>query len=164
MTDGTAIERPVLWGDVGSPAPFSPTTGGGSKVDVPSRGKQGSRLGGKFEDLDDAFAEQATLTESLGASDPQLVVVFEAVDERVDLARVADSRASKSLPRSNVTMTPTRTFPVRPSIRIYLSTAVSMRYASTSSRRPIFWVSGDCGNKPVALTRATRRCVTSSVI
>lgn len=90
MTDGTAIERPVLWGDVGSPTPYSPTTGGGSKVDVPSRGKQGSRLGSKFDDLDDAFAEQATLTQSLGASDPQLVVVFEAVDERVDLTRVAE--------------------------------------------------------------------------
>jgi hypothetical protein len=90
LSDGVATERPVLWGQVGPAVPFSPTTGGGSKVDLPSRGNQGTRLGGRFQDLDDAFAEQATLTQSLGASDPQLVVVFEAVDERVDLTRVAE--------------------------------------------------------------------------
>ncbi len=90
MADGAAGERPVLWGELGPAMPFSPTIGGSSKVDLPSRGAQGSRLGARFQDLDDAFAEQATLTLSLGASDPQLVVVFEAVDERVDLGRVAD--------------------------------------------------------------------------
>lgn len=90
MTDGVAGARPVLWGEVGPVAPFSPTTRGSSKVDLPSRGRQGTRLSGRFQDLDDAFAEQATLTQSLGASDPQLVVVFEAVDERVDLTRVAE--------------------------------------------------------------------------
>ena len=89
MTDGGAIERPVLWGQVSPSAPYSPTTGGGSKVNLPSRGSQGTRLGRRFKDLDDAFAEQATLTQSLGSSDPQLVVVFEAVDERVDLTGVA---------------------------------------------------------------------------
>ena len=85
MTDGAAIERPVLWSEVGQPTPYAPTARGSSKVDLPTRGAQGTRLGDRFNDLDDAFAEQATLTQSLGASDPQLVVVFEAVDERVDL-------------------------------------------------------------------------------
>lgn len=90
MADGAASERPVLWGEVGRTMPFSPTSGGRPKVDLPTRSRQGSRLGSRFQDLDDAFAEQATLTLSLGASDPQLVVVFEAVDERVDLSRVAE--------------------------------------------------------------------------
>ena len=89
MTDGAAIERPVLWSEAGQPTPYAPTARGSSKVDLPSRGTQGTRLGDRFKNLDDAFAEQATLTQSLGASDPQLVVVFEAVDERVDLTRVA---------------------------------------------------------------------------
>jgi hypothetical protein len=39
--------------------------------------------------LDAAFDEQIELMQSLGASDPQLVVVLEAVDERIDLAAVA---------------------------------------------------------------------------
>jgi len=91
MADGFAAERPVLWGDVRSPVPYAPTTRGGSKVvDVPSRSAQGARLGGRFTDIEDAFSEQAILTRSLGASDPQLVVVFEAIDERADLARVAE--------------------------------------------------------------------------
>lgn len=90
MTDGAAVERPVLWGQIGAATPFSPSARGSSKVNLPSRSRQGTRLGGRFQDLDGAFAEQATLTQSLGASDPQLVVVFEAVDERVDLTRVAE--------------------------------------------------------------------------
>lgn len=89
MTDGTAIERPVLWGPVGPPVTFAPNNRGGSKVNLPSTADQGQRLGGRFTDLDNAFDEQATLTASLGASDPQLVIVFEALDEREDLSGVA---------------------------------------------------------------------------
>lgn len=89
MANGDSHERPVLWGHVRRPVPYNPINRGGSKVNLPSRSSQGSRLGGRFEDIEDAFSEQITLTQSLGASDPQLVVVFEAVDERADLARVA---------------------------------------------------------------------------
>lgn len=89
MTDNAAIERPVLWGQVGPPTPFSRPARANPKVDLPSRGRQGNRLGSRFDDLDDAFTEQAALTQSLGASDPQLVVVFEAIDERADLEAVA---------------------------------------------------------------------------
>jgi hypothetical protein len=89
MANGDSHERPVLWGHVRRPVPYNPINRGGSKVNLPSRSSQGSRLGGRFEDIEDAFSEQITLTQSLGASDPQLVVVFEAIDERADLARVA---------------------------------------------------------------------------
>lgn len=89
MADETNAERPLLWGTIGPPITFSPHNGGGSKVDLPSIARQGERLASRFADLDNAFNEQATLTASLGASDPQLVVVFEAIDERVDLSAVA---------------------------------------------------------------------------
>lgn len=89
MTDGSASERPVLWGQVGPPIVFTPNTGGGAKVNLPSTAAQGRRLGSRFTDLDNAFNEQAMLTQSLGASEPQLVVVFEAIDEREDLSGVA---------------------------------------------------------------------------
>lgn len=92
MSDGTSIDRPVLWGEIGPPTTFVPQGGGSRKVDVPSTGRQGQRLAGRFTDLDNALDEQATLTTSLGASDPQLVIVFEAIDEREDLSGVA-SRA-----------------------------------------------------------------------
>lgn len=89
MVDESALERPVLWGPVGPPVTFSPNNRGGSKVDLPSPARQGQRLESRFTDLVNAFDEQATLTASLGASDPQLVVVFEAIDEREDLSGVA---------------------------------------------------------------------------
>ncbi|MDJ0396211.1 hypothetical protein QMK17_23155 [Rhodococcus sp. G-MC3] len=84
------VQRPVLWGEVRPPIEYKPTTSGGAKVDAPSYGEQGSRLGSRFDDIDNAFSEQATLMQSLGASDPQLVIVFEAVDEQADLTRVAE--------------------------------------------------------------------------
>lgn len=89
MVNETSSERPLLWGVVGPPTSFSPNNRGGSKVDLPSTERQGQRLASRFTDLDNAFNEQATLTASLGASDPQLVVVFEALDEREDLSGVA---------------------------------------------------------------------------
>lgn len=89
MPDGTALERPVLWGQVGPPVTFTPNTGGGATVDIPTRATQGQRLGARFTALDNAFNEQASLAQSLGASEPQLVVVFEAIDEREDLSDVA---------------------------------------------------------------------------
>lgn len=89
MADGVAIERPVLWGQVGPAVSFSRTVRGSKKVDLPNRGRQGSRLGSRFDGLDAAFDEQAQITQSLGSSEPQLVIVFEAVDEREDLSGVA---------------------------------------------------------------------------
>jgi hypothetical protein len=77
MTEGSASERPVLWGQVGPPTVCTPNTGGGAKVNLPSAAAQGRRLGSRFTDLDNAFNEHAMLTQSLGASEPQLVVVFE---------------------------------------------------------------------------------------
>lgn len=90
MTDGVAIERPVLWGQVGPAVSYAGSSGRPvPNVRVPSHTEQGQRLGTKMTGLDAAFDEQIDLMQSLGASDPQLVVVLEAVDERIDLAAVA---------------------------------------------------------------------------
>jgi hypothetical protein len=113
MTDGTAIERPVLWGEVGPPGIFTPNTGGSATVDVPTRGAQGQRLGDRFTALDNAFAEQASLTQSLGASEPQLVVVFEAVDEREDLGDVAARAGLEILTEIDREYEPDPSFPRR---------------------------------------------------
>lgn len=109
MTDGAVVERPVLWGQVGPPVSFSRQVRANPKVDLPDRGRQGSRLGNRFDGLDAAFDEQAQLTQSLGASEPQLVIVFEAIDEREDLSGVATALALRSWLRLNVTLilTPT---------------------------------------------------------
>lgn len=113
MADGAAIERPALWGQVGLPTSFSRPTRANPKVDVPSRGRQGQRLGPRFDDLDDAFTEQATLMQSLGASDPQLVVVFEAIDERADLEGVASRAGLEILTEIELDYAPDSDFPRR---------------------------------------------------
>ncbi|MFO6453034.1 MULTISPECIES: S8 family peptidase [unclassified Aeromicrobium] len=89
MAEVLNADRPILWGQVGPPVTYKPNVGGSATVEVPSRASQGQRLGSRFTDLDNAFSEQATLSQSLGASEPQLVVVFEAIDEREDLSDVA---------------------------------------------------------------------------
>ncbi len=113
MTEGPSPERPVLWGEVSPPVPFAVTGRNNDKVDVPSHGAQGSRLGGRFDALEDAFAEQIVLAQSLGASDPQLVVVFEAVDERADLARVAELSGLEVLTEVEREYEPDPNFPRR---------------------------------------------------
>lgn len=113
MTDGTAIERPVLWGEVGPPRLFTPNTGGGATVDVPTRASQGQRLRTRFTELDNAFNEQAVLTQSLGATEPQLVVVFEAVDEREDLSDVAARAGLEILTEVDREYEPDPNFPRR---------------------------------------------------
>lgn len=113
MTDGAAIARPVLWGQVGPPTSFSRPARANPKVEVPSRGRQGDRLGSRFDDLDDAFTEQATLTQSLGASDPQLVVVFEAIDERADLDAAASRAGLEILTEVEQDYAPDADFPRR---------------------------------------------------
>lgn len=113
MPDGASADRPVLWGQVGPPAKFSPHTGGSVKVDVPSTAAQGQRLGSRFTGLDNAFNEQATLTQSLGASDPQLVVVFEAIDEREDLSGVATRAGLEILTEVDREFEPDPDFPRR---------------------------------------------------
>lgn len=89
MPDGDGPARPVILGQVGKPQRFTPTARGNPKVSVPGTKRQGARLGVRFQDVEAALADQIVLTQSLGASDPDLVVVFEALDERVDLAGVA---------------------------------------------------------------------------
>lgn len=111
MADEAAVDRPVLWGPIGPPVSFLPNTGGGSKVDLPSTARQGQRLGNRFTDLDNAFDAQAALTASLGASDPQLVVVFEAIDEREDLSGVADRAGLEILAEFDRDFEPDPDFP-----------------------------------------------------
>ncbi|MFJ2300644.1 S8 family peptidase [Oerskovia paurometabola] len=110
MSEGS-VERPVLWGRVGDPVSFQPTGGGAAKVSLPTRGVQGRRLGARFSELDDAFSEQAALTASLGASDPQLVVVFEAIDEREDLSKAAALAGLEILTETERDFDPDPSFP-----------------------------------------------------
>lgn len=89
MADERSPVRPVLWGTVHSPTQFKPRGGGNSTVDPLSPQRQGQRLKSRLREIDQAFKQQVELATSLGASDPQLVIVFEGIDKQIDLAQIA---------------------------------------------------------------------------
>lgn len=110
MSEGP-VDRPVLWGRLGDPISFKPTGRGGATVRLPTRAAQGQRLRQRFTELDDAFSEQAALTRSVGASEPQLVVVFEAIDEREDLSAAARRAGLEILTETEREFDPDPNFP-----------------------------------------------------
>jgi hypothetical protein len=89
----------------------SSTARNSQKVNVPGGGRQGERLDSKFEAVGRAFDEQITFVNSLGASDPELVVVFEGLDERVDLTNVAESLGLEILSEVETESEPDPDFP-----------------------------------------------------
>lgn len=103
--------RPVLVARAGEPTSFQPTGRGSSKVELPSRDRQAQRLDGRFDGLNDAFEEEVTLSASLGAADPELVVVFEGLDERANLAGVARRLGFEVITESESEESPTTDFP-----------------------------------------------------
>jgi Subtilase family len=89
--DGTpSTARPVILGAVSTPqAATLPRGGGGGRVRFASLDARRQRLNARFEAAAAAFQTQIQLARSLPAADPQLVLVLEARDERIDLTTVA---------------------------------------------------------------------------
>lgn len=88
---GAGDYRPVLLGQVGIPKSFAPSRGGGNgriRFTHPTTREQ--RLEGQLTRATQAFSEDIALTDSVQAADPQLVIVFEALDEHADLHRIAE--------------------------------------------------------------------------
>lgn len=86
---GASVDRPVILGSVSTPRGIRVSGGGGGRVTFGSMQDRIRRLDVRFADLEAAFGTQVQLAESIQAADPQLVLVFEARDEQVDLASVA---------------------------------------------------------------------------
>jgi len=103
-------ERPLLLGPVRSPDQIKPTGRGNPKVTLPGRGRQGQRLDSRFESAMRRFEEQVDLSGSVQAADPQLVLVLEAVDERTDLAGVAERLNIEILAETESTSEPNDDF------------------------------------------------------
>ena len=81
--------RPILYGRVGRPANIAPRQGRESnRIRVNEQGRV-ARIDQQMEDAAQAFTDSISVADSVNAADPQLVLVFEALDERTDLAAVA---------------------------------------------------------------------------
>lgn len=90
MADGEfSAERPIIFGRLASSRAIPSRRGGPGSVQFHNRGERIRRIDARFADAADAFGEQVQLSESIHAADPQLVLVFEALDEQVDLSGVA---------------------------------------------------------------------------
>lgn len=82
-------ERPVLVGQVSTPTVFSAPGRGSQRVTLPGGTRQGQRLDARFASAIALFDDQVDVSTSVNAADPELVLVFEAIDEQTDIAGVA---------------------------------------------------------------------------
>lgn len=82
--------RPVLFGAVRPPTAIPPPTGrDNSRIRFVAPQSSAARLDGQMSRAARAFTDDIQLTDQIAGADPQLVLVFEALDERTDLSRVA---------------------------------------------------------------------------
>ena len=89
-----------------------PPRGGGSrKVATPSSHRQGERLDSRFAAIEALLGDAVTLATSVTATDPELVVVFEAIDERTDLEGVAERLGFEVLVETEESLPPDSDFP-----------------------------------------------------
>lgn len=107
---GSPPRRPVIFGSVGRPRSVRVTGRGSPKVAFHNQGDRIRRLGERFEEAMADFGTQVALSQSLQATDPQLVLVFEALDEQTDLGAVADKLGFEILNESEGSMSPTDDF------------------------------------------------------
>ena len=85
----SSTKRPVILGRIASSKTIPSRRGGPGNVQFNNPDERVRRIDARFGDVAAAFGEQVQLAESIHAADPQLVLVFEALDEQIDLSGVA---------------------------------------------------------------------------
>lgn len=105
--DGVSTSRPVILGTISALRAIRPRSGGSSRVHFLNDSERVDRIDLRFEETAAAFGAQVQLAESIQAADPQLVLVFEALDEQIDLTAVAQKLGLEILVESEGAMEPT---------------------------------------------------------
>jgi len=105
--DGVSTSRPVILGTISAVRAIRPRSGGGSRVNFLNDSERVDRIDLRFDETAAAFGAQVQLAESIQAADPQLVLVFEALDEQIDLTAVAQKLGLEILVESEGAMEPT---------------------------------------------------------
>lgn len=107
--DANAVSpsRPVLLGAVSPSRAIPPRRGGPGRVEFRNTEQRIARLDARFDEAMAAFETQVQLAESIHAADPQLVLVFEALDEQIDLTQVARALGLEILVQSEGAIEPT---------------------------------------------------------
>lgn len=105
--------RPVILGSVSTPRSIRSPRGGSNRVEFRSAEERIARLDGRFSEAEAAFDTQIQLSQSIQAADPQLVLVLEALDERIDLTQVARNLDMEILVESEGSIEPTAEFALK---------------------------------------------------
>lgn len=105
--DGVSTSRPVILGTISPPRSIKAPGGGGSRVNFLSEGERVSRIDSRFEETVAALGAEIQLAQSIQAADPQLVLVFEVLDEQIDLTTVAQKLGLEILVESEGAIEPT---------------------------------------------------------
>lgn len=88
--EGVSTSRPVILGTISQPRSIkTPGGGGSSRVKFLSESQRVRNIDSRFEETSAALGSEIQLAQSIQATDPQLVLVFEALDEQIDLTAVA---------------------------------------------------------------------------
>ena len=82
--------RPVILGRIAPPRAIRPRRGGGGRARFTDPASRGRRIDAQFDAAMAAIGDQVRISDSIQAADPQLVLVFEALDEQIDLTNVAE--------------------------------------------------------------------------
>jgi hypothetical protein len=82
--------RPVILGRISAPRAIAPRRGGGGRAQFTDPEARARRIDARFDEALAAIGDQIQIASSIQAADPQLVLVFEALDEQIDLSGVAE--------------------------------------------------------------------------
>lgn len=108
--DRASTERPVILGRVTSPRTIPGRRGGGERARFTDPEERSRRIDARFDEALAAIGDQVQISNSIHAADPQLVLVFEALDEQIDLSTVANNLGIEILIEAESAITPTEEF------------------------------------------------------
>lgn len=100
-------DRPVIFGSVGAAEPIAPPRGGsGPRVNYSNSGARVARLDDRLAEALVEMQAQVELSTAINAADPQLVLVMEAVEDRIDLVAAAQRLGLEVLVEADSAMNP----------------------------------------------------------
>ena len=108
--DRASTERPVILGRVTSPRTIPGRRGGGGRARFTDPEERSRRIDARFDEAIAAIGDQVQISNSIHAADPQLVLVFEALDEQIDLSAVATNLGIEILIEAESAIAPTDEF------------------------------------------------------
>lgn len=107
---GASPDRPVILGQIRSPRTIPGRRGGGGRARFVDPEQRPRRIDERFDEAMAALGDQVQISASIHAADPQLVIVFEALDEQIDLADIATKLGIEILVEAESAVAPTDEF------------------------------------------------------